>query len=60
MRWKLRFITKYFDNDAKAEELLQKYNLEMANLYHHYSDDPEADYAKAGYVEFMKEIELHT
>jgi inosose dehydratase len=52
------FITKYFDNDAKAvKELLQKYNLEMANLYHHYSDDPEADYAKAvEYVEFMKEI----
>ena len=31
--------------------------MEMANLYHHYSDDPEADYAKAvEYVDFMKKI----
>ena len=30
----LRFIKKYFDNDADAvKELLDKYNLEMANLY---------------------------
>lgn len=52
------FITKYFDNDAKAvKELLDKYGLEMACLYHHFSTDPEADYAKAvEYVDFMKQI----
>lgn len=52
------FITKYFDNDPKpVKELLDKYNLEMVNLYEHYTDDPEADYQSAvHYVQFMKEI----
>lgn len=52
------FITKYFDNDAEAvKALLQKYNLKMANLYLHYSNDPEADYANAvAYCDFMKKI----
>lgn len=52
------FITQYFDNDADAvAALLKKYRLEMVNLYHHYSADPEADYAKAvAYVDFMKKI----
>ncbi|HHW73572.1 MAG TPA: TIM barrel protein [Firmicutes bacterium] len=52
------FITKYFDNNAdEVKALLDKYGLEMANLYHHYSNDPEADYAKAvEYVDFMKKI----
>jgi inosose dehydratase len=52
------FITKYFDNDAAAvKELLDKYHLEMANLYLHYSDDPEKDYENAvAYTDFMKKI----
>jgi len=52
------FITKYFDNNAdEVSKLLKKYNLEMANLYLHYSDDPETDYQNAvRYVDFMKKI----
>lgn len=52
------FITKYFDNDAEeVKRLLDKYGLEMANLYLHFSDDPEADYANAvKYLDFMKKI----
>ncbi len=52
------FIKKYFDNDADAvKELLDKYNLEMANLYLHYSDDPEQDFKNAvDYADFMKKI----
>ncbi len=52
------FITKYFDNDAAAvKALLDKYGLEMANLYLHYSDDPEKDYENAvAYADFMKKI----
>lgn len=52
------FITKYFDNDAAAvKALLDKYGLEMANLYLHYSDDPEKDYENAvAYAGFMKKI----
>lgn len=52
------FIKKYFDGDAAAiKELLDKYNLEMANLYLHYSDDPEKDYENAvEYVDFMKQL----
>lgn len=52
------FITKYFDNDANAvKALLEKYNLEMVNMYEHYTDDPEVDYESAvHYVKFMKEI----
>lgn len=52
------FITKYFDNDAaEVKGLLDKYNLEMANLYEHYTDDDEADYQSAvHYVDFMKKI----
>lgn len=50
------FITKYFNNDAdEVNSLLKKYNLDLVNLYHHYSDDEEADFEKAvDYVEFMK------
>lgn len=52
------FITKYFDNDAdEVNGLLKKYNLEMVNLYEHFTDDAEADYQSAvGYVDFMKKI----
>ncbi|HHT73017.1 MAG TPA: TIM barrel protein [Firmicutes bacterium] len=52
------FITDYFDNDAeKVKGLLEKYNLELANLYLHFSDDPEKDYAKAEkFVDFMVKI----
>lgn len=52
------FITKYFDNDAaEVKGLLDKYGLEMANLYEHYTNDAEADYQSAvGYVDFMKKI----
>ena len=55
------FITKYFDNDAaEVNRLLEKYNLELVNLYHHYSDDPEEDYRKAlSYVDFMEKTERH-
>lgn len=50
------FITKYFDNNAdEVNELLKKYNLELVNLYEHYTDDAEADYKSAlEYVDFMK------
>ena len=52
------FITKYFDNNAdEVKGLLDKYGLEMANLYHHFSDNPQEDFEKAkGYVDFMKKI----
>ncbi len=52
------FIAKYFDNDAAAiKALLDKYHLEMANLYLHYSDDAEKDYENAVfYVDFMKKL----
>lgn len=52
------FITKYFDNDAqKVKSLLDKYGLEMVNLYEHFTDNPEADYQSAvHYVDFMKKI----
>ena len=52
------FITKYFDNNAdEVSGLLKKYNLEMANLYHHFSEDAKEDYEKAiNYVDFMKKI----
>lgn len=52
------FIRDYFDNDAGAvNELLKKYNLEMANLYLHFSDDEELDRQKAkDTIKFMKEI----
>jgi inosose dehydratase len=50
------FIAKYFDGDASAvKALMDKYGLELANLYLHYSDDPEADYESAKKcVDFMK------
>jgi len=54
------FITQpdYFDNNAEeVKGLLDKYGVEMVNLYHHYRDDYETDYSKAvAYVEFMKKI----
>jgi len=52
------FIAKYFDDDAaEVKRLLDKYGLAMANLYLHFSDDPEADYQNAvRYVDFMKKI----
>ena len=52
------FITKYFDNNAdEVRGLLEKYKLEMANLYLHFSDNAQADYdAAKAYVEFMKKI----
>lgn len=52
------FITDYFDDDAaKVRALVEKYHLEFANMYEHFSDDAEADYAKAvKYVAFMKEV----
>src|SRR5690554_994904 len=52
------FIKGYFEDDAdEVNRLLKKYNLEMVNLYLHYSDDPEKDYAKAvEYADFMKKI----
>ncbi|MBS7175470.1 MAG: TIM barrel protein [Clostridiales bacterium] len=50
------FITKNYDNDAdEVNGLLKKYNLELVNLYEHYTNDPEADYQSAlEYVDFMK------
>lgn len=50
------FITKYFNNNAdEVNALLEKYGLELANLYLHYSQDPEADYENAvKYADFMK------
>ncbi|MDL2206563.1 sugar phosphate isomerase/epimerase [Eubacteriales bacterium OttesenSCG-928-N13] len=52
------FITKYYDNDAnEVKALLDKYGLEMANLYLHFSENPEEDYQNAvNYLDFMKKI----
>ena len=52
------FITDYYDWDAsEVSELLKKYNLKMANLYHHYRGDDEEDYQKGvKYLDFMKKI----
>jgi len=52
------FIQDYFENDAdEVAGLLKKYNLEMANLYLHFSDDAEADIEKAKKVlPFAKKI----
>ena len=52
------FITKYFDDDAaEVKRLLDLYGLEMANLYEHYTDDPEADVQSAvHYLDFMQKI----
>lgn len=52
------FITRFFDNDAEAVKgLLDKYSLEMVNLYEHFTDDPEADYQSAvAYTDFMQKI----
>jgi inosose dehydratase len=49
------FIKGYFDGDAaEVKRLLDRYGLEMANLYLHYSDDPEKDYRSAvEYTDFM-------
>lgn len=51
------FITRYFDNNAdEVKALLEKYNLELANMYEHFTDDAEADYQSAvEYVKFMKQ-----
>jgi len=56
------FITNYFDWDAdEVAGLLKKYNLHMANLYHHYrgtdAASDEEDYHKGvRYLDFMKKI----
>ncbi len=52
------FILDFFDGDAgKVKALLDKYNLKMANLYQHFTDDDEKDFENAlKYVGFMKEI----
>ena len=52
------FIKGYFDDNAdEVKGLLDKYKLEMANLYFHFSDDAAKDYETAkGYVDFMKKI----
>lgn len=53
------FILDYFDGDAsKVKALLDKYQLKMANLYQHFSDDEEKDFANTlKYVDFMKGID---
>lgn len=50
------FITKYFDNDAaEVASLLKKYDLELANMYLHFTEDAAVDYQSAkDYVAFMK------
>lgn len=50
------FIQDYFEDDSdEVNRLLKQYNLEMVNLYLHYSDDPEADYQKAiRFIDFME------
>ncbi len=52
------FIMDYFDDDAtKVKALLDKYELKMANLYQHFSDDEEEDLKKTKkYIEFMQGI----
>lgn len=52
------FIKRYFDGNAdEINALLKKYNLEMANLYLHYSDNADTDYQSAvEYVDFMKKL----
>ena len=52
------FIMDYFEGDAKrVKDLLDKYNLKMANLYQHFKDDDELDYKNAiKFIGFMKQI----
>ena len=52
------FITRFFDNDAQqVKALLDKYHLEMVNLYQHFSDDAQKDLETAkGYIDFMTKI----
>lgn len=52
------FISDYFDNDAlKLKGLLDRYGLELVNMYQHFSDEPEKDYENAlRYVDFMKHV----
>jgi len=52
------FITDYYDwNAEEVAGLLKKYNLKMANLYHHYRGDDEEDYQKGvKYLDFMNKI----
>lgn len=52
------FITNYFNDDAEeVKALLDRYHLEMVNMYEHFTDDSEADYQSAvKYVDFMKKI----
>ena len=52
------FITDYFEWDAdEVAGLLKKYNLRMANLYHHYRGDHEEDFQKGvRYLDFMNKI----
>ena len=52
------FIQDYFDNNAdEVAGLLKKYDLEMANLYLHFSDDAAGDFKKAQRViPFAKKI----
>ena len=52
------FIMDYFNGDAaRVKALLDTYGLKMANLYQHYSDDGEKDFANAlKFIGFMKGI----
>jgi inosose dehydratase len=56
------FITDYYDwNAEEVKGLLDKYGLEMANLYHHYrgtdAESYELDYTKGvKYFDFMKKL----
>lgn len=49
------FIKGYFDGDAaEVKRLLDRYGLEMVNLYLHYTDDAQKDYQSAvEYADFM-------
>lgn len=52
------FILDYFDGDAaRVRALLDRYGLQMANLYQHFSQDGARDYENAiRTIGFMKEI----
>lgn len=53
------FIKRFFDGNAEEiKTLLEKYGRKLANLYYHFTDDDEADYAACmDYIEFMKELD---
>jgi inosose dehydratase len=51
------FICDFYEDPAELKALLKKYDVEMVNLYGHFKDDPEKDYATCvKQIDFMEQI----